>query len=748
LQHAPSSKTRRPAIRWSYGLTVVAAIAAVCLLGIARNAFAPDLNNLVFDLYQRIDQAAWTPEAPVRIVDIDDESIARLGQWPWPRSTMAEIIARLGRLNAAAIAVDAVFAEPDGSSLERTIAMFPASPGRTLLEKEIAARTSNDALLAQTIANVPTVLGAILVENGTVEDFPTKFGIATAGDDPRPFLAHFNGAVLPLASLRAAAAGVGALNWLPDRDQVVRRVPLVAVVGDKIVPSLAIEALRLSEGASTIIVRSSNASGHTAFGDSTGVNTIKVGAIEIPTDPQGALRVNYSRSEPRRFIPAWKLLAGDVAAEEIVNRIIVVGTSAAGLRDQRATPVDVAVAGVEIHAQVIEQIASAAWLRRPDWAPGAELILAGALALAFGLMLPRTGALSGAIAAVIAVCLVAWASRYGFTAHGLLLDPVLPGLAIIAAYVPCVVWLYRAEQRRRKLTHAAFGRYVSPAIVERLVEDPSRLVLGGELRPLTVMFCDVRGFTSIAERLDPQGLTAFMNEYLTSMTNVILSHAGTVDKYIGDAIMAFWNAPVDDPDHARNAVDTAMAMNRELTLLNHTWAERARLEGTEHHEIGFRIGLATGECCVGNFGSSHRFDYSVLGDDVNLASRLELANKFYGTIMLASEATCALLPDMPWLEVDHVRVRGKSQVSRIFTLADSDVTRDGVAFAGLSAVHERMLSAYRDGDFAAAAAHAREARGLATPWLHDLYTCYERRCCELRRARADDWTPILDLEKI
>ena len=759
----------RTIVRWSYGLTVVATIVAVVLIGLAKHRFAPELSNLVFDLHQRLDPIAWDPEAPVRILDIDDDSLARIGQWPWPRSSMAEMVTRLGGLGAAVVAVDILFSEPDGSSPERLIARLPPSPGRTLLTQEASERTSNDALLAQAIGQTPTVLGAILTQDGAAVDFPTKFGLVTAGDDPRPFIAHFTSAVVPLAELSAAAGGLGALNWLPDRDQIVRRVPLIATIsaraalaseasgqpghsagaaGEQIVPGLAAEALRLAQGASTIIVRSSNASGQTAFGAQTGVNAIKIGDLEIPTDPEGALRVNYSHSEPRRFIPAWKLLAGEVERGEIQNRIIVIGTSAAGLRDQRSTPVDTSITGVEIHAQVLEHIISGAWLQRPDWSQGAELMLALLLALAFGMMLPRITALPGAMAAIIAIGLVAWASRYGFTVHGLLLDPMLPILSVGAMYVACVVWLYRAEQRRRRFVHDAFGRFVSPTVVERLAEDPSRFVLGGELRQLTIMFCDLRGFTSIAERLDPQGLTKFMNEYLTAMSDAVLAHGGTVDKYIGDGIVAFWNAPLDDPDHASNAVRAAMAMTRGLEVLNDQWKASADTRGEDHQQVSFRIGLATGECCVGNFGSIHRFDYSVFGDDVNLASRLEGANKFYRTNILASEATRDSAPKLAWLEVDSVRVKGRSRVSRIFTLAERDLEPTSPGFAALGEAHERMLAAYRGGHFEAAAAHARHAHELASPWVRELYAFYEGRCRALEQSRPDNWAPVTDLEKL
>jgi adenylate cyclase len=403
------------------------------------------------------------------------------------------------------------------------------------------------------------------------------------------------------------------------------------------------------------------------------------------------------------------------------------------------------VAGSEIQAQVIEQILAGAWLRRPDWAPGVELTLAVGLVRAFGALLPRVGALAGALGGAAAIALVVYASRHEFTANGVLVDPILPSLAIVITYVLCLVWLYGSEQRRRKFVREAFAHYVSPAVIERLAEDPVKLVLGGEARTLTIMFCDVRGFTAMSERLDPRSLTQFMNEYLTSMSNAVLAHGGTIDKYIGDAIMAFWNAPLDDPHHARHAAQAALLMMRELDVLNATWKARAEAHGEEHHEVRFGIGLATGESYVGNFGSSHRFDYSALGDCVNLASRLEAATKFYRTSTLASEATRDASPDLPWLEVDTVRVLGKIKAARVFTLVGAIEGRSEASVA-LAAIHERMLAAYGSGDFAAAVSLAKQAGAAAPALLHGLYGFYERRCGALAQSCPADWIPVTELE--
>jgi adenylate cyclase len=739
------SSGRAAPARRSYAGAVGLPALIVVVFGFIEPPILRDLGNLVFDNYQRLAPRGWDPGAPVRIVDVDDESLKRVGQWPWPRSTFATIVTRLGELGAAAVAFDIVWSEPDERSPESFVRLLPTTPGRTMLERELGEVKPNDVSLAEALRGPPSVLGALPSDAIGAAPFPIKFGLAAAGDDPRRFLPAFRGATLPLPGLVQASAGVGAVNWLADRDQVVRRVPLLMSIGERVAPSLALEALRVAQGASTVVVRASNASGETAFGAHSGVNAIKVGDLEIPTDAQGELRVHFTRTEPRRFLPAWKLLDGTIAPDSVRDRIVVVGISALALRDQRATPVDASVAGVEIHAQVIEQVLAGAWLTRPDWAPGAELTVAALLALIVALALPRITAAAGAVGAALLLASLAGASWQAFAAGGLLLDPIVPGLSVVATYGSGVVWLYRDEQRRRRQVREAFGRYVSPAVVARLAEDPAKLVLGGETRTLSIMFCDVRGFTSLAERFDAQGLTRFMNEYLTGMTDAILKDGGTIDKYIGDAVMAFWNAPLDEPDHARRAARAALGMIDALERMNTEWRARAAADGATHEDVRIGIGLATGECCVGNFGSLQRFDYSVMGDQVNLASRLEGATKFYQTDILAAQATRERADDLAWLEVDALRVKGKQEIVRVHALAGDETMRRSPAFADLAKAHEAMIESYRGADFAGAIALAQRLAGSAPLRLRGFYAGFERRCGPLAQSRPEGWTPVTEL---
>lgn len=732
-----------------YASAVLLPLLAALALIIWQPRFYTIIRNNLFDLYQRAQPRVWSPDLPVRILDIDDASLAALGQWPWPRTRIAEIVSKLTENGAAAIAFDVMFAEADRTSPEALAAALPAGPVREAVAKAIEGQPGNDAQFAEVVRSSPVVLGMVLTPNPADDPVvPAKFGVAAAGDNPLLFAPKLAGAVLPMPAFVEAASGLGALNWLPDGDQIVRHVPIFLRYRDQLVPSLGAEALRVAQGASTYVVRSSNASGDQAFGAQTGMVAVRIGAIETPTDASGEVRLRVGPTQPGRFIPVVKLLTGEVPRDEIEGRIILVGSSAAGLLDLRATSIDAAVPGVEIQAQFIEHLVSGARLSRPDWATGGEFVLAAVLGLAMAVALPFAGAVGGAIAGGLVVCALFFASWWAFGHLNLLLDPLGPFAAASGVYVAGTILLYSAEQRQKRWVRDAFGRFVSPAVVEQLASDPTRLVLGGETRTLTVMFSDLRNFTSISERMDAQELTRFMNRYLTPMTDVVLEKGGTLDKYIGDAIMAFWNAPLDDPAHGAHAAQAALAMLDELVRFNHSLREDAAEKRDAPIEVRNGIGLATGDCCVGNLGSSKRFDYSALGDTVNLASRLEGATKFYGVAVLATETTRHLADGLAWLEVDLTRVKGRTQPQRLFTLAGDATFAETPAFARLSAHHDAMLAAYRRADFAAAEREAAQAGEIAPPTIARLYTFYAERC-RLRFGLAVDeaWDAVTTLEE-
>ncbi len=710
-----SHRTSRITAFFALSTTVLVIIAALAFRFAAPDrvrAFADD----VFDSYQRLSPRAWSPDLPVRIVDIDEASLGRLGQWPWPRNRLAELTNRLTAAGAAAIVFDFVFAEPDRTSPEEILKSLAEAPARDALRRAISESEPHDRRFADALEAAPSVLAVVLRQGeptkaGTGDEesgdtgsgdeggFPAKAGFATAGDDPWPFIPAFGQATEPLPVLAGAATGLGAINWLPDHDQVVRRVPLVFRLGDDSVPGLVAEALRVAQGASTYVLRASNASGETAFGARSGLNAIRVGALETATDTTGALVIRYTPHEPRRFIPAWRILSdgepNQALRAGIAGRIVLVGTSAPGLFDLRATPISRAVPGVEIHAQAIEHILAGERLTRPDWASGLEIVaavLGALLAASLVVLLPARIALP---LSLFLAALGVYASWLTFSRAGLLVDPAFPTATGLAALFGATGVVTFAEQRARQRIRTAFGRYLAPELVDELADDPSRLVLGGENRELTVLFSDIRGFTTLAEGFQAEALTRFINGFLTPMTDVILSERGTIDKYMGDAIMAFWNAPMDDPAHGEHACRAALSMLDALAALN------ARREGPA---IAIGIGLNTGQCCVGNLGSEQRFDYSAIGDDVNIASRLEDLTKVYRVAVIAGETTVAKAPGFAFLEIDRVRVKGRDRPLTVFALLGDEARHADPAFTALKERQAAMLAAYRRRDWVGARA--------------------------------------------
>jgi len=325
---------------------------------------------------------------------------------------------------------------------------------------------------------------------------------------------------------------------------------------------------------------------------------------------------------------------------------------------------------------------------------------------------------------------------------------VFPSLSAGIVFLAGVLALYGLKQSQERHVRQAFGRFVSPAVVQRLAENPDKLILGGENRELTLLFCDLRSFTTISEGFDAHGLTRFLNEYLTPMTDVVLDHGGTVDKYMGDAIMAFWNAPLDDEHHARNSAMAALAMRAELAKLNARWQDEAGAQRKPFPKVRFGVGLNTGICCVGNLGSTRRFDYSAIGDDVNVASRLEGATKFLGVDIAANEATRGEAPDLAWLEIEKLVVKGKSLPITAYALVGDETMARSESFKALAERHEAMLDAFRGRAFDEALKYCEEAASLAPEEIAGLYAFYHTRIMEvLEEVPGEEWSPLLKLEE-
>jgi adenylate cyclase len=722
---------------------------AVLLVALAARVAAPQLLDrlslIAFDFYQRLAPRA-AGDSRVAIVDVDDRSLSKLGQWPWPRTTVARLLDRLAQAGAVVVAFDIDFAEPDRTSPKMLLPLLLGNGASAPQAEDLLGRLADpDTRLAEAMRRVPVVTGFILTDHHGARRPAAKAGFAFAGDAPLGHVDGFPGAIANLPGLEAAAEGDGFLNQYVDWDHVVRRVPLVLKLGGEPYPSLAAEALRVTFGASTYLGRAAGANGERDFGAATGLTAIRIGLLTVPTDAAGRVWLHYAQAQSGRAISAADILAGTFDRSRIAGHIVLVGTSAAGvINDLQATPIARAVPGVEIHAQLIDQVLAQTFLRRPDWAIGAEIVFTLLFGAALVFVLPRIGALPSAVLGGASVAAAVAASWIAFRYAQLLIDPVYPWAVLSLVYlVASLLGYLRTEARQREIRHA-FSRYMSPHYVEELAAHPERLVLGGEMRVMTIMFCDIRGFTAIAEGMDARTLTHFMNSFLSPMTEIITESKGTIDKYIGDCIMAFWNAPLDDPEHAQNAIRAAQAMRRQLIELNRLWALEAQAAGKSTAPVRIGIGINSGECCVGNFGSQEHFDYSLLGDPVNLASRLEGLGKLYGIDLVIGEETAALLAGLPLIEIDLVAVKGKSRAGRVYTLLPQ---RAGEEADGLR-LHRALLDAYRRQDWAGA------LRTLGDPLLAEMaelapvHALYRRRIDHFRSAPPPaDWDGVFTAEE-
>lgn len=727
-----SHDVRRRLRDWTFTLLPCLALACAVALRASDPPVLQDLRFSVFDNLQRLNPRTYEP-VPVTVVDLDDETLQRYGQWPWPRTLVARLIGRLQESGAAAIGLDIVFPEPDRTSPARVLSDWPDLPETLALRRlaESGSLPDHDRALAETLARGGVITGFALADHGSTQVAPLQLaGFASAGADPSSSLLAYDAVVPTLPEIAKAAAGSGSINVLPERDGIIRRIPLLLALNGKIYPSLAAEALRVAQGARTYIVKSAGASGVVSFGEQSGITEIKIGAAIVPTDAKARIWLYDSGPQEHRMLPAWQVLADGFDPNRVAGHITLIGTSAAGLKDLRATPLDRAAAGISVHAQLIEQMLLGTYLQRPDWATGAEILfvaLLGAVVLV-GYLFRSLGALSLATVTLTAIAAAIAASWYAFAQLHLLVDPIFPSVAVMIVYLTASLLRYWRSENERAQIRQAFGYYMAPALVERLAEKPELLRLGGEMRELTLLFCDVRGFTTISEQFNAGELTNFINRFLTPMTDIIMATEGTIDKYMGDCIMAMWNAPLDDADHAEHACRAALAMREGVEVLNQELLRESVSAGRPHIPVKVGIGLNSGTCCVGNMGSQQRFDYSALGDDVNLASRLEGQCKTYGVDIILGPHTRELAPKMAAVEIDLIQVKGKTRPVRIFALLGGPERAAAPGFAMASAIHDRMLVAYRAQDWEQTRVLIAECREAATGLgLSALYDLFEER---------------------
>lgn len=724
------------------GLGALLAVLALSL--IVPGALEP-IRHQFFDAWQRAEPRARA-DTPVAVVEIDEDSLRRVGQWPWPRTEVARLIERLTSAGAAVVALDMVFSEADRTSpgpLAEALRRQGVAPG---LVAGLGALPDNDAVLAGAIGQGPVVTGYFLTRDPLRTRAAAKDGIAFSGSPPGQALNSYSNAVTSLPAIEAAAAGSGFLTFAPDADGIVRRAPLLARQGSAVLPSLSLEALRVAQQAGSIVVKTSDGSGHLSGGSDAGVVAIKAGDIIVPTNRAGEIWLYYPPPGATPTVAAWKLLTGSLSQADLerlfAGRLVFVGASAVGLRDLVATPVRERELGVMVHAQAAEQMLTGAFLQLPDWAPGLEtslVLVCGAVLL---VLLPRLGALRGAALGLVLAGGLVGGSWAAFSRAHYLLDPSWPLAAVLAVYLVETAGTYLREERRRSYIHRAFDHYLSPELVRRIAADPKQLELGGEERETSVMFADIRNFSGLSERLAPQETTRFLIGFLTPMCEVLLASGATIDKFIGDAILAFWNAPLDDPAHREHAARAALAMIERLERLN-----AAMLESQDQPwpgEVRIGIGLNAGPCCVGNIGSAQRLSYSLIGDAVNLASRLEGLTKHYGVPIVISAGFREGIIQFATLPLDRVRVAGREAAEDIWALLGDEALAADPDFQRFSSEHETMLAAFRAGDWLAAVRGLEHAAPLAERFgLAPVHALYRERIEQLAAAPPPDgWDPV------
>ncbi len=633
---------------WTLALVLATTVAALALWMLDPIP-AQSLRLAQFDQFQR-----WhpRPDSPpqVWVVDIDEASLKALGQWPWPRTRLADLVERLHEAGAAAIALDVLLAEPDRTSPRAVAALWDKPELQALLQ----GLPDHDTVLARTLGNKSVVLGSSLSNDeaaAPAQALLAPYRIVRSGTgDPAHWLHGFDGAIWPLPQLAAGASGVGAMNFTADSDGVLRRVPLYLRMGEHIIPTLSAEALRVAQGARNHVLRVGEA----------GMQDARIGAVTVPTNAQAEVWLYFSQQAPTNIVPAAQVLNGQLPFGLLNGKIALVGSSAAGLMDLRTNPMGKQMPGVLAHALALEQMLSNRHILRPAWALAAEALALLIGALTVGMVALRAPVRWSVLLAAGTLATLLGGTWLAFAHYHLLLDAANPALAVLLVFGLASSLHHRASERQQRWVREAFSRYVSPNRVAHLIAHPEQLKLGGRRQVCSFVFTDLAGFTRMVEGCDPAQLVKQINGYLDEMLEIVFKHEGTLDRFMGDALVVMFSAPVEQSDHCQRALDCALEMHAFAS----DYARRLQSQGVAWGHT--RIGVHSGEVIVGNFGGSALFDYRALGDPINTASRLESVNKHLGTWVCVSKATlegCAAVAVRP---IGRLVLKGKTESLRAF----------------------------------------------------------------------------------
>ena len=646
-----------------FGVALTIAIAFYhAYLGLYAPPMLERLEALFYDLRFRVALEAPPIAQKIVIVDIDETSIDVEGRWPWSRARMGDMLAALYDNGAIIVGFDVTFPEPERNPVDEVLTdpAIAAHAGNTL--RAARARFDADAKFAQDIARGETVLGFFLHNDtaGHVGALPEPILTLPPGEGSLWLMPETIGYAGNQPVLQDAAVGAGSLTTEPDVDGVVRRSPMIYRVGDQLYPSLSLAVARRFLGAEHVTITTA------MQGDTVVMESVALDGNLIPVDARGRAVVPYrGKAHSFPYVSATDVLHGAVDRDVLDGAIVLVGTSALGLKDLRSTPLETGYPGVEVHANLLDAIIGSVppdnrfWYR-PDYEVGATVLMILLLGIVIVVVQPRLAAAGQVLFSAVAITGVI-GGNYALWAWGHFDFPLAPLLVVVLMLnLLYMVLGFLEETQRRAQIHSMFGQYVAPAHIDRLLDHPEQASFDGESKEMTVLFSDVRSFTTISEKLSAQSLKQLLNRYFTPITKIIFDNQGTIDKYVGDMAMAFWGAPLGDPQHAEHALDAALLMLQKVDELKGEFGA----DGLPRIDVG--IGVNSGPMNVGDMGSSYRRAYTVLGDAVNLASRLESATKQYGLRLLVGEATAVQAPNHVLRLVDRLQVKGKTEPVKVY----------------------------------------------------------------------------------
>ena len=669
-----------------------------------------------FDFYQQFKPRPIPTESKVVIIDLDEKSLKEVGQWPWPRSTIRDMTVKLFQSGVRVVGFDIMFPEADRMSGSLVAKSLPNLDPQ--LKKQLSAMPSNDQLLGSIIrqasAHWKKGYGVVVGQSGLNEKrkyldrkpLKSKVYQRQMRGAPKPYVwvPAFPGLLRNVVPIEKHAAGHGLLNLAPEVDGIVRRVPAFFREGKKLYPTLAIEVMRVYSGRRGVIAK----------GDLAGISEVIIAKkLKVPTDKNGRMWPYFSHTDKSKYVSAVDVLKGQADPNLIKGKMALIGTSAAGLLDIKTVPTERFIPGVEIHAQLIESVMDSMFLTRPNFSDVVEMAIALLGGILMIILVPWIGAKWSLLAFLFIGIGSGYTSWFVFSEERMIVDAAFGILTVLLIYMTLTYTSYAAEEAERRQTRDAFSKYLSPAMVEAVVEDPALLTLGGSKREMTLLFCDVRGFTSISELFDAEGLTVLINKLLTPLTDIILERKGTIDKYMGDCIMAFWNAPLDDSEHAIDGCRSALAMVAAMTPLNQRLEAEAKEEGRKHLDLKVGLGLNSGDAVVGNMGTAQRMDYSVLGDTVNTAARLEGQSKTYGVDKVLGPNTYQQVRDFATIELDLIQVKGKTVGLDIYALMGDEAIAQDPAFIEVQEAVSGMIQEYRNQSWDKARAMIDKVRAVA-----------------------------------